>query len=222
MIHPVELEKARNFDKIFGRKIEKFAHKADIIRLEVLLKYGGIYQDLDVYTIRSFAPLLHFDTVLGLEGGVRPMPRQGLCNGIIISAPHSYFLQRWYDSYRTFDKSKWAGHSVKKPLELATAHQGELLVLDPFALFYPGWNDGGLRMVHSRSAEQGGEGWDFDDSRQFAYHAWSSFTGKKWLGKINPDKIFEVETSFNILVRRWTTPELREAWRTAKAEGLVQ
>lgn len=114
------------------------------------MEYGGIYLDLDVYTIRSFEPLRHFDTVLGLEGGVPSLKPQGLCNGIIVSIPNSPFLRRWYESYRSFDYTNWAGHSVQKPLELALQYPNELLVLDPYALFYPVWNDQGLRLVHSR------------------------------------------------------------------------
>ena len=221
----------------------KFAHKADIIRIEALLEHGGIYLDLDVFTIRSFAPLLRFETVMGLEGGVPPMPRQGLCNAIIVSSATSPYLRRWYEAYRTFRDSDWAGHSVKLPLKLAMQHPDEIVVLDPFAMFYPlcefldlldsdkpcvddelivvKGNDDGLRMVHSRAAEMGGEGWDFDDSQQFAYHAWSSFAGKRWLSRINPDKIFEIETSFNVLLRRWTSEQLRKDWRAAREAGLL-
>jgi hypothetical protein len=146
----VELKKARQVDDIFGQPITEFAHKADIIRLEALLIHGGIYLDLDVYTTRSFEPLRHFDTVLGMEGGAPSLKLQGLCNGVIISKPNSPFLQKWYDSYRSFNKRNWAAHSVDKPLQLALRNPGDILVLDPYALFYPGWNDHGLRIVHSR------------------------------------------------------------------------
>ena len=186
-----------------------------------MLEYGGIYLDLDVYTVRSYEPLRHFDTVLGLEGGVSGVARQGLCNGIIVSAPNATFVRRWYESYSNFRSSKWAEHSVKLPWQLAKQHPKDIVVLDPFAMFYPLWNAEGLQMVHSRLAELGGDSWDFDDSQQFAYHAWSTYAGKKWLSKITPDRVFEVQTSFNLLVRRWTTEELRKDWREGKKAGLV-
>ena len=246
---PVESVLARQFDEIFGNPIVKFAHKADVLRLEALISYGGIYLDLDVYAIRSFATLMNFPTVLGLEGGVDKLPIQGLCNGIIVSSPNSTFLRRWYDGYKKFRDEDWAGLSVKWPLKLAKDHPEELLVLDPYAWFYPGCksifsstyqqnnpaeperslaclgslagNNNGLRLVHSRQASLSGEGWDFDDSHQFAYHAWSSFTTKKWLSRITPENVFEIETSFNILVRTWTSKELRRDWKRAKSQGLV-
>lgn len=150
LLSTVELKIARSFDTIFGNPITKFAHKADIIRLEALLEYGGIYLDLDVYTIRSFDALLHFPTVLGIEGGIYEFPRQGLCNGIIVAQKEAPFLQRWYESYKTFNGSEWAANSVAAPFELARQNPEEVLVLDPMAFFYPLWNNDGLRMVHSR------------------------------------------------------------------------
>ena len=142
--------KARSFDTIFGNPISKFAHKADILRLQALLEYGGIYLDLDVYTIRSYEPFMHFDTVLGLEGGVSPLPRQGLCNGLMIAAKNSTFIQKWYQTYKAFNDDDWAGLSIRMPLKIALRHPEEVLVMDPMSFFYPMWNKAGLQMVHSR------------------------------------------------------------------------
>ena len=54
--------------EIFGNKVSHYAHQADIIRLRSLLKYGGIYLDIDVITIRSFDRLRNYDFVMGQEG----------------------------------------------------------------------------------------------------------------------------------------------------------
>ena len=47
--------------EIFNNKLNRYAHKADIIRLEKLLEYGGIYLDIDVLTNKSFDDLLNTD-----------------------------------------------------------------------------------------------------------------------------------------------------------------
>jgi hypothetical protein len=148
----VELKQVRNIDEVHGRKLSNVAHKADVIRLEALLEYGGIYVDMDIYTIRSFAPLLHFETVLGLEGGTPELVQQGLCNAVIVAKPNAPFLSRWLKSYNTFTDSgnSWAAHSVQKPFQLALRNPENVLVLDPYALFYPDWSDAGLYMVHSK------------------------------------------------------------------------
>jgi hypothetical protein len=38
-----------------------------------------------------------------------------LQNAVIISQPHSPFVDRWIASYETFTKDVWAAHSVVKP-----------------------------------------------------------------------------------------------------------
>ena len=64
-------------ESIFGNKIMVAEHRSDVVRLEVLMKYGGIYLDLDVIVLKSFDPILRYATTMGLE-------RTGwLDNGII-------------------------------------------------------------------------------------------------------------------------------------------
>jgi hypothetical protein len=121
--------------EIFGRPLEHFAHKADVVRLEMLMKYGGIYLDIDVVCISSLKPLLQETFVLGREPGF------GLCNAVILSSPDSEFLRIWYDRYHDFDGAHWGYHSVKLPLELAKQHPTLIRVLDSYAFFYPLHND---------------------------------------------------------------------------------
>eukprot|EP00741_Cyanophora_paradoxa_P020609 tig00021276_g19893.t1 len=55
---------ARTADSIFGHPVRELAHKADILRIEILRARGeleprgGIYLDTDVLPLRSFDPLL--------------------------------------------------------------------------------------------------------------------------------------------------------------------
>ena len=39
--------------QIFGNPVKRFAHQADVLRLELLLQFGGVYLDLDVLLLRS-------------------------------------------------------------------------------------------------------------------------------------------------------------------------
>ena len=117
--------------EIFGRPLEHFAHKADVVRLEMLMKHGGIYLDMDVVCVNSFRPLLQESFVLGKELGF------GLCNAVILSSPDSEFLRIWYDRYRDFDGDCWNYHSVKVPLKLAQQYPSLIRILDEYAFFYP-------------------------------------------------------------------------------------
>lgn len=61
----------------------------------------------------------------------------GLCNAIILTAPYAPFITRWLDSYRDFDRSLWATHSVGRPWELARQYPYELTILNKYAMFWP-------------------------------------------------------------------------------------
>lgn len=54
----MQLVRQRDVVSVFGNPVEHFAHKADVLRLEVLRDYGGIYLDTDVLVTRGERPLL--------------------------------------------------------------------------------------------------------------------------------------------------------------------
>jgi len=120
---------------VHGHPITYPAHMADVIRLEVLLRFGGIYLDLDIISLRPFDPLLQHPFVMGME------PGSGLCNAVILAQPDAQFLRRWQDEYRSFDARRWNHHSVVLPWQLAQAHPELIHVADKYAFFYPTHND---------------------------------------------------------------------------------
>ncbi|MEO6785369.1 MAG: glycosyltransferase, partial [Chthoniobacteraceae bacterium] len=131
------LHKIEPLREIFGNPLLHYAHMADVIRLDALLKYGGIYLDMDVLCVKSFVPLLHFEAVMGDEGP------EGLCNAVIMSEPGAAFIRRWYEEYRTFrSKGKddyWNEHSVQRPRELAKKYRNEIHIESRFSFFWPGY-----------------------------------------------------------------------------------
>ncbi|GAA96051.1 glycosyltransferase family 32 protein [Mixia osmundae IAM 14324] len=196
----VEVVQTTRPTQIMGQPIEKPSHMADVIRMEALLKYGGIYLDSDVIVTRSFDELLDEDVVLGIEaahGSMQPhFEVEGLCNAVMMAKPEAPFMRNWYEEYRTFDKDQWNYHSVQLPWKLAknaTTRHTRVTVLDHRALFFPLWDDHGLRWVHGtlhppanatlnatndpeelqhgmRAPES--PGWSFKHTEQFAYHMW--------------------------------------------------
>ncbi|KAI9320289.1 nucleotide-diphospho-sugar transferase [Zopfochytrium polystomum] len=174
--------------EIFGNPIKDVAHMADVVRMNVLLKYGGIYLDTDVYAYRSFDSLLHHETVLGAEKG------DGLCNGVIISAANSTFLRAWYESYRTFDASLWNEHSVLLPKRLASSMPNDICTLPRISMFYPTWDYSHVDFVHKEDE------YIFDNSYQYAYHAWNH-RAIGYLKELTPEVVRSKDTSFNRLLR---------------------
>ena len=43
--------------EIFGKPITQQAHKSDVLRLQILIEYGGVYVDTDTIFVKSFTPL---------------------------------------------------------------------------------------------------------------------------------------------------------------------
>jgi mannosyltransferase OCH1-like enzyme len=62
MVEPVLVTAPK---EIFGKRLRSFAHQADVLRLEILMREGGVYLDLDTITLRSFEPLMGDRLVMG-------------------------------------------------------------------------------------------------------------------------------------------------------------
>lgn len=109
----LEMIRQRDVTQVFGNPIDHYAHKADVIRLEVLRDYGGVYSDMDVLILRGtrlqspeapsliylfvldLAPLYVHDAVMAMESQPDLDPSRepsGLCNAVILSKPFSSFV----------------------------------------------------------------------------------------------------------------------------------
>lgn len=228
-----------DFKDVFGRSVDHFAHKADIVRLEAVYEHGGVYMDTDVLVIKDFArgALYGQQVVMGMESqpDLKPdTPPSGLCNAVILARPYAPFIRpffthshtitcslyslrachlgRWIETYKSFNKSQWAEHSVTKPWELAQAYPSEITVLNKFAFFWPIWSvtpspftsfisnecrakkkrhDDHLRLVHR------GMAYDFNKpdrlaptrDAQYTYHLWHSAAWDRYLRYYDPDRI---------------------------------
>ena len=163
--------------EIFGNTLNNYAHKADIIRLTKLIEYGGIYLDIDIWTIKSYDDLL--DTSKSCVMGFQASNTQfeGLCNAVICSKPQSEFLKIWLENYKTFDNSQWDNHSVHLPLELSKKHPDLIEIKSQEAFFPVSW-------------------WEFEDlfkkssnhniSDSYCIHLWESHLMDKLLSKLSP------------------------------------
>ncbi|KAK4049664.1 hypothetical protein OIV83_003939 [Microbotryomycetes sp. JL201] len=236
------LIKQRDVTHIYGNPVEHYAHKADVLRLEALRNYGGIYLDIDVLVLKDLGPLYRHATVMAMESqpDTNPtLPPSGLCNAVILSRPYSPFISRWMETYRSFSKEKWATHSVTTPWDLARAYPSEVTVLNKFAFFWPIWHDDHLRLVHrSLSYPFHSKPSPLAPTRdsQFTYHLWESVAYDRYLSPYDPDRIHvrgmkkgaereedgaSDENSFSKEVRQYVDEGMRQRWREAKRQGLL-
>jgi hypothetical protein len=175
--------------EIFGRSVKHYAHKADVIRLERLIRHGGIYLDADVLVHESFDPLLDHSMVMGMEG------KGGLCNAVILAEKGAPFLTEWYENYRTFDDSRWSYHSVILPFELSEKYDS-VLRLPEKAFFWPTWRAKGLyAMFGARNAPR--------IRGDFANHLCEQ-RARYYLGGLTPGHVRLIDSAFHT----WARPYL--------------
>ncbi|XP_074658073.1 uncharacterized protein LOC141911026 [Tubulanus polymorphus] len=142
--------------EIFGNQIRTPEHQSDLVRLETVLRYGGIYTDLDIIVLKSMAPLRKFNTTLGKEEDDK------LCNGVIIGTRQAKFLKIWYKHYQTFDDKVWGYHSVQLPAILAEKYPA-LVHVEETSLHRPNWRPENRRYLYE-------QGLFFNYSQNYAVH----------------------------------------------------
>jgi mannosyltransferase OCH1-like enzyme len=129
------------------KKITKFAHKADKIRLEILYKYGGIYMDIDTITYKPYNFLLDYDFVIGIqEDNYGKTNRTLYCNAIILSKKNNIFIKKWIEEYeKHFNPNGWCEASVHLPYiiynNLTIYEKNRMKVLDRECFYYPSYNN---------------------------------------------------------------------------------
>ena len=149
----VELRHVELPQEIFGRQIKSGAHRADVLRLQLLLAHGGLYLDLDVVVLHTFHGLLRGrkSFLIGREGHPSHGGFHGLCNAVLLARPNASFARRWLDEYHDFGDPRvgdlWSEHSVQRPIKLAAAHPDEVHVLPYNAFFWPDWDEPLLRTL---------------------------------------------------------------------------
>jgi hypothetical protein len=216
----ITLNRLKAPDQIMGRSLYHVAHKADVIRLQVLQETGGIYLDLDTISVKPLNDLLDNRFVIGEEmnpgfiprnarqklkhnikktlGLTKESPPAGLCNAVLLSERNSEFVKRWLETYKDFRSTGrdkyWNEHSVQVPVKLAEKYPGLLTRLHSRAFHYPLYTEGGLRSL-------------FEEAREFPeaylHHLWESFSWDKYLSLLTEKKIREESSTYNRIARKF-------------------
>lgn len=84
--HFVKMNKVKLPEHIGSKPIKNFQHKADILRLEVLRDFGGVYLDIDTLSVNSFGDLYNNKFVMGLQN------ESHLCNAVMMAEKNAEFI----------------------------------------------------------------------------------------------------------------------------------
>lgn len=79
---------------IYGQQIKHKEHSGDLMRIQALLSYGGIYMDTDTVIVRSVEKLRSYPCVMSNQSSGY------LGSAFIMAERNSIFLQLWLDGYR--------------------------------------------------------------------------------------------------------------------------
>lgn len=180
--------------EIFGKPITQQAHKSDVIRLQVLLEYGGIYVDTDTIFVKSFKYLLSNKFVLGQQN-IKGC--EGFCPAVILSEKNSLFGQYWLAGFKDSfgggppGSDTWCTHSVQYPQWLSKQIPNEITILNHEAFFWPLYHQPHIEMLFEKNM-------NFPNA--FSHHLWES-SGKKYLDNLTKDIILQNDTTFTNLVK---------------------
>ena len=189
--------------EIYGNDILHYAHQADVTRLQKLIKYGGIYLDIDTICLKSFKDLLNNKFVMGIQSNKNKEEIYGLCNAIMLSEKNSEFALKWIDEYTKF-RSKgrdiyWDEHSVQYPLKLAQRFPELITVLDHNSFYNPLWYN-----IHDYlfNEELNIENYKELVNKNYCIHLWDTYTND-YLSKLTQEDILNNNTIYNILARKF-------------------
>ncbi|KAJ3073132.1 hypothetical protein HDU98_002168 [Podochytrium sp. JEL0797] len=185
---------SRRASQVFHIDIKVKEHESDVLRMEIMNVYGGIYADFDVFWLKPLHNLGrfnqsttlpkamppkkslldgHYETVLGEEE-----PDLGVGNGILINKRCARFMMDWYTRYNTFNDEDWRFHSVLLPMIMwktvyrTDLPRGDLLHVEVDTLQKPDWSK--RDWVHTK---EGFTNWDW--TKNYACHLWYRAYGKK-------------------------------------------
>jgi hypothetical protein len=179
---------------IHGKPVDRPEHRSDLVRLDALLEFGGLYLDMDTVSTRSVAELRCHRCVLG-EERTPGSGSHGLSNAVMMAEPNSEFLTRWKRAYATFNQAYWNTHSVVLPRLMAQQSEpGEVHTLPVESFHWPSWDDRGISALFE-------EDHSYPDA--YVHHLWA---GKTWgihLSAITPNSIWTSDTTYNRLARRF-------------------
>ena len=106
--------------QIYGNAILFTHHKSDVIRAEVLLKYGGIYLDWDVIWLKPVDDLLSagYDVILNYDHAPRNNFPNTINMGVVMAKPDAEYLKIWQKSYQDYRSDEFYYNPIEIPYKV--------------------------------------------------------------------------------------------------------
>ena len=83
----------RHPERIFSNNVIHSEQLRDFLRLDILLKYGGVYQDLDVFWVNPISDKIRsYDAVLGFDWSLNKIWPETFNLGVLITKKNAEYL----------------------------------------------------------------------------------------------------------------------------------
>ena len=106
-------------EKIFRNRLGWVQHKSDVLRLLVLMNFGGIYLDNDMIVINPLDKYRKFEIAVSWESD-----DHGIGNQIFIANKNARFLRSIFDQYRDrYDPGCWYCNGGHEPQKILIKHR---------------------------------------------------------------------------------------------------
>lgn len=120
----IHIQKVTLPDKIFGQKFSAKYHRwhaGDVVRIKILMEYGGIFLDNDSYLVKSLDEFRKFEMTLGWPEG------QYLGTQVLLAHKDARFLRLWLETYRQYYPNRWYFNAGEKPTKEVLWFKPELV-----------------------------------------------------------------------------------------------
>lgn len=197
----VKIDPPTNF---MGTEIKYPQYQADIVRLQKLKEFGGIYLDTDILMIKPLTEFMNEECVLGGEGYIGHVPDLhtndiskigSISNAVIMAKPNSRFINLWLEELpEGFRKGIWAYHAVVLPFELYKKDTS-LFSLKEVEAFIP--FDFRDKYIFSKDIKQ-----MLRLKQSYTMHMWETIWSND-IKEINDDYLKNVTNVFTCFFRRY-------------------
>lgn len=143
----IEFRYIEPVESVFGQQLSswyKLWHGSDILRIDILSRFGGIFVDNDVYVVRNMDELRKYEMTVELNDW------KSFGTMTLVAHKDARFLRLWLNSYRQYYGHLWYYNAGEKPKlevldvrpELVHNVQNKLGVLDlRVPLYIERWKD---------------------------------------------------------------------------------
>jgi len=97
---------------VYGQRLSSVQHSADVARIKILMEYGGIVLDQDVFVVRNLNRFRHFEVAIGWPKG------QNIGTQVIVAHKDARFLPQYLALYQDYKPNLWYYNAGEAPTSL--------------------------------------------------------------------------------------------------------